>query len=170
MLTGRLFRFRAVFAVLDTQATAEGPPGYNTTFREPKVSYDAAGNRVEGRKERIVAVRAQIETGQFRNQVLTPFGMDVQTSFNVVTRSQYLRDVGLLDEKGVCAIVPQSRLVRVETLEEELIDNYEVRDGKGNLLSGVYVKETSPTDYGFTRNRDLWVFKLENRKVSAGEG
>lgn len=166
LLTGRLFRFQAVFAVLDTQATAEGPPGYNNVFREPKVSYDAAGNLISGRKEREVKVRCQIETGQFKAQTLTPFGMDVQTSFNVVSRSEYLRAAGLLDDKGVCVIVPQSRLVRVETLDSVLIDSYETRDKNGRLLSGVYVRETAPTDYGFTRSRDLWVFKMENRKAT----
>lgn len=169
MLTGRLFRFRAVFALLDTQATAEGPPGYSGTFREPKVGYDAAGNRVEGRKERDVAVRCQVETGQYEAQVLTPFGADGNTSLTIVTRASFLREAGLLDDKNQCAIVPNARLRRVEKWSDgTLIDEYEKISKGGEILSGVFVKEVAPSDYGFTGDRDLWVIRLEDRANTTG--
>lgn len=160
MMTDRLFRFEAVLALLDTQATAESP-GY-TSAKEPAITYDAAGNRIEKRGEREVRVRCMVETGTFESPQRTPFGLDGNSNLRLVFRARHLRAAGLLDGQNRPAIKFGARLVRIEKGGVPQ-DGYEQKDAHGNVTGGIYVTEVVPSDYGFTGERDLFVAQLSDR-------
>ncbi len=163
MMTDRLFRYDVVLGLLDTQATAESP-GYDAQSQEPKIEYDAAGNRILKRPEREVRVRCMVETGTFDSQVRTSLGLDGNSRLTLVFRARHLRDAGLLDDKGASAIRFGARLKQVfHRASGKLQDDYEQLDAGGNVAGGIYLNELVPSDYGFTGERDLFVAALSDR-------
>lgn len=159
ILTSRLFRFTAVLALHDTQATAESP-GYSAAFSEPKITYDAAGNRIVARGEREVRVRCMVETGTFDEPTRTALGFDANTRIGLVFRASHLRAAGLLTGTE-CAIRFGTRLVRIER-KGVIQDDYEKKDAGGRVVGGVRVQKCVPSDYGFNGERDLFVAPCED--------
>jgi hypothetical protein len=159
MMTDHLFRFEVVLGILDTQATAESP-GYDAESKEPLITYDAAGNRIAARGEREVRVRCLVETGTFEQPVRTPLGIDGNSSLRLVFRARHLRAAGLLDDKNRPAIRYRTRLKRIESKKGALQDDYEQLDAAGNVTGGIFITDMVPSDYGYERERDLFVASL----------
>lgn len=168
MMTDRLFRYEVVLGILDTQATAE-EPSYDARRGEPAVEYDAAGNRLPTRREREVRVRCMVETGTFDQPVRTPLGTDGNSSLRLVFRARHLRAAGLLDDKNRPAIRFRTRLKRIER-KGGLQDDYEQLDAHGNVIGGIYITDMVPSDYGFERERDLFVASLSDDPRAPGGG
>jgi hypothetical protein len=160
MMTDRLFRYEVVLGLLDTQATAD-EPGYDSVTKEPKVTYDDAGNRIPARREREVRVRCMVETGTFDGPQRTPLGIDGKSNLRLVFRARHLREAGLLDSKNKPAIRFRTRLKRIER-SGVLQDDYEQLDEAGDVTGGIFVVDMVPSDYGFTGERDLFVASLSD--------
>lgn len=166
---GRLIRpQRATIGIIDTLETSleTGDPaltdGYDEDFKEPiKLPRDegAGGPGVTQRVERLVEVRCQVELPRVDQQRESFSGNMPQTQIILVCHFAELADAGLVDaETGEALIRIAARLVKIDTLDGKLIQNFE----RLNL----YVREVNPASWGLsggTRNLLLLTFEQRNQ-------
>lgn len=157
-MRGRLIAPRVVeIAQLDSQATTEGPPGVNPIFKEPRISYDANGARTNGRKESLIRLHAQIETGTYEKQRMQTTGNAPAAQLTLVFHFEELEELGLVDQEGRATLRVNDRLVAI----------YD-REGCKILQSfpnppGLYITELPPAAFGFGDTRNLLVARLGDR-------
>lgn len=164
-MRGRLINvFTAELAQLDTSATAAGPPGYDPVFKEPKVSYDSTGRRESGRKEKLVRLPCQVETGTFETLRMTPTGNAPASQITLVFHFKDLEQCGLVDDKHRPTLRVNDRLSAILDRAGEIVQQ------AFPYPPGLFATEVTPSGFGFGGNVNLIVMRFGTRAQAKTEG
>lgn len=165
-MRGRLLNvFLAELAQLDTAATAAGPPGYDPIFREPKVSYDDAGTRSTGRREKaLVRLPCQVETGTFEALRMTPTGDAPRSQLTLVFHFRDLEQAGLVDADNRPTIRVNDRLNAIYDKAGAVVMQRFANP------PGLFATEVTPSGFGFGGRVNLLVVRFGDRAQGRQEG
>ena len=162
MSRGRLiWPFQAVIEQYNTGATeaSEGGTGYHPFFREPVKTTSGEDTR---KYDSPIVIPCQVETERDEVRVLrmTQSGDNEQVAIVLVFHFQDLEDFDLVDDNGRSRIKKGDRLLRVEDLDEIVLDDY----GSLNMV----ITGAEPHSYGLSsRRRNLLVCRVERREHGA---
>lgn len=100
-MRGRILQpYIVEIAQLDAQLSDQTYPGTDPVFREPRVGIDPNTNeRVLGRKERIVRLPAQVETGNYGQLVVLANGIAPKSALKLIFHYREFEERGMVDDQ-----------------------------------------------------------------------
>lgn len=151
-MRGRLLNpFTITLAQINTAAMT-----FNDKLREPVISYNAQGQRDNGRRETTITFQAQVETNTYETQRQTDLGNAPATTIVLIAHFGLLEVAGLVDAQGRAKIRVNDRLVQITA------PNGTVETQFPNP-PGVYVQEVTPIGYGFGGRKNLLMIRAGDR-------
>jgi hypothetical protein len=163
-MRGRLIiPFLAELAQLDTDATAQAD-GYDDVLKEPIPSYPngADGAREDGRKERILRLRCQIEPATSDAQSESDGGDLPRYRYVLAFHAKDLEKAGLIDDNGAARIRNNDRLKAIYTMRGRL--------ERAFVDPKLYATEVQEREYGLGRRRNIVIVTFVDRPQGARGG
>jgi len=156
MTRGRLIRwFIAEIAQLDTAATAAAG-GYDEVFRTMNVTMQD-GVRNNGRKEKLIRLRCQVEPADNERQHQAPHGDIPVRKMDLVFLIPDLEQLGLVDPTtGDPLLRKNDRLVALYTKTCKLVQAF-------GDPPGMYAQHVDARAYGLGSMRNLVVVTFQDR-------